>query len=480
MALHSVTRQWSLSWPGIRDILFSTPGFLAVILLTSCGGGGGMVGSAGVNGGGSTNGGGGVSGGGVSSGNLLTSLFQWVWQSGSSTPNTNSTTQPSSRISGATWTLNGTLWLFGGETYSGNDANDLWTYSPSTRQWTSLPSTAPSTAGVYGTRNQPSPTNWPGARNDMVTWTDASNNLWMFGGYGEGSNGLSQGSLNDLWSFNATSKQWTWVSGSPLINQASTTAMPGARYASVSWLDPQGNLWLFGGTGYAQSTLTSGELNDLWKFVPSTQQWTLVSGSNTTLNQEGTAATPGARHDATSWIDLNGHLWLMGGHGYAQYNSTPGELSDLWEFNPTTLQWTLHSTASTILNQPGVYGGTGVPSTQNHPGSRDSAASWTDTSGNFWLFGGFGYDGSGNEGILNDLWKYTPSTGEWAWVNGSSVYDQIGSYGSSPGTPGFPGARSSADSWYVNGSNGTSGSLWLFGGWDAHANYYNDLWQYTP
>ena len=470
MALHPVTRQRSPSWPGIRDILFSTLGFLAVVLLASCGGGGGGGG-----GGGSSSG----------SGTLLSSLLPWIWQSGSSTPNTNPTTQPSSRISGATWTLNGTLWLFGGETYSGNDANDLWTYSPSTRQWTSYPSTAPSTAGVYGTQNQPSLKNWPGARNDMITWTDASNNLWMFGGYGSGSN-TQQGNLNDLWKYTPSTGAWTWVSGSPLINQPSTTTMPGARFASVSWLDPHGNLWLFGGTGNAQSTTASGELNDLWKFVPKPQQWILVSGSNTTLNQEGTATTPGARHDATSWIDLNGHLWLMGGYGYAQYNSTtPGELSDLWEFNPNTPGWTLHSTASTILNQPGVYGGMGVPSPQNHPGSRDSAVSWTDTSGNFWLFGGFGYDGSGNEGILNDLWKYTPSTGEWTWVNGSSVYDQPGSYGSSTGTPGFPGARSSADSWYVNGSNGTSGSLWLFGGWNTGgkntpAYYYNDLWQYTP
>jgi len=33
---------------------------------------------------------------------------------------------------------------------------------------------------------------------------------------------------------------------------------------------------------------------------------------------------------------------------------------------------------------------------------------WTDASGNFWLFGGNGFDSAGTQGYLNDLWKYEP------------------------------------------------------------------------
>jgi hypothetical protein len=40
------------------------------------------------------------------------------------------------------------------------------------------------------------------------------------------------------------------------------------------------------------------------------------------------------------------------------------------------------------------------------PGANECANSWSDSSGNFWLFGGYGYGASG-EGYFNDLWKYT-------------------------------------------------------------------------
>ena len=31
----------------------------------------------------------------------------------------------------------------------------------------------------------------------------------------------------------------------------------------------------------------------------------------------------------------------------------------------------------------------------------------TDLSGDFWLFGGLGFDSSGVQGNLNDLWSFT-------------------------------------------------------------------------
>jgi hypothetical protein len=52
-----------------------------------------------------------------------------------------------------------------------------------------------------------------------------------------------------------------------------------------------------------------------------------------------------------------------------------------------------------------VYGTLGTPAAGNEPGGRSSAVSWTGSSGNFWLFGGYGFDVNGNAGDLNDLWK---------------------------------------------------------------------------
>src|SRR6218665_2550757 len=68
---------------------------------------------------------------------------------------------------------------------------------------------------------------------------------------------------------------------------------------------------------------------------------------------------------------------------------------------------------SSQFDQPGVYGSLGVPAMSNGPGARWDAVSWKDASGNFWMFGGFGVDGSGNQDWLNDLWKYSPATNQW-------------------------------------------------------------------
>ena len=119
---------------------------------------------------------------------------------------------------------------------------------------------------------------------------------------------------------------------------------------------------------------------------------------------------------------------------------------------------------------------------------------WADTSGNIWLFGGFGLDsvGTGNAGpppagaILNDLWEYNISTKQWVWVSGSNLANQTGNYGAeatsnlSTGAAGnFPGSRWGAVGWADANSN-----LWLIGGWGYGTSttdptgFLNDIWEY--
>ncbi len=43
----------------------------------------------------------------------------------------------------------------------------------------------------------------------------------------------------------------------------------------------------------------------------------------------------------------------------------------------------------------GFYGTKGVPDPANVPGAREFMATWIDDNGDFWLFGGFGFDGVG-------------------------------------------------------------------------------------
>src|SRR5262245_26882839 len=79
---------------------------------------------------------------------------------------------------------------------------------------------------------------------------------------------------------------------------------------------------------------------------------------------------------------------------------------------------------SSLINQMGVYGTQGVASPNNEPGARANAACWKDVAGNFWLFGGYGFDHIGNNGYLSDLWKYSPTTNQWTYMKGSDIIAQ--------------------------------------------------------
>jgi hypothetical protein len=52
----------------------------------------------------------------------------------------------------------------------------------------------------------------------------------------------------------------------------------------------------------------------------------------------------------------------------------------------------------------------GVPAVGNIPGGRWEPSTWTDRSGNLWLFGGQGFDANGIDHNLNDVWRYQPTT----------------------------------------------------------------------
>lgn len=433
---------------------------------------------------------------------ILEALNGWTWVSGSNTVDQagtyglKGTAAPSNVPGGRTMAVSwrdsgGKLWLFGGFGHdsAGNTdrLNDLWEYNPTTSGWTWVSgSNAVNQMGTYGTKGVADPLNVPGARMGAVSWLDSEGDLWLFGGLGY------MGDLNDLWKFDQITHEWTWVSGSSNVDQpgaygtkgtAAPSNVPGGRYVAVSWVDSRGNLWLFGGFGY-DSIGAYGDLNDLWKFDSTTLEWTWVSGTNI-RDQAGTYGTrgiadpsnvPGGREAAVSWIDLSGNLWLFGGLGTNP--TTPGQLNDLWTYDPPTNEWTWVSGSNTV-DQVGTYGAKGTADTLNVPGARDRAASWLDSNGKFWLFGGEGRDSANAWGELNDLWTYDPTTLEWTWVSGSNTVDQAGTYGTK-GTAdslNVPGARDGAIAWLDS-----NGKLWLFGGGGrgptGSLGHLNDLWQY--
>jgi N-acetylneuraminic acid mutarotase len=383
-------------------------------------------------------------------------------------------------------------------------ANFIVTNPQIANEWTWINgSSTVGALGVYGTPGVSSASNVPGSRFGACSWTDSNGIFWLFGGYGYASTG-SLDPLNDLWMFSPTTVNWTWVSGSSTVGAPAvygsqgvpaTTNVPGARMYSISWIDKNNKLWLFGGEGVGSNNV-SGFLDDLWEFDPSAKTWTWVSGNSAsgtsgiygTLGEPSTGNVPGSRYRAVSWIDSKGNLWLFGGDG-EDSTGFYGQLNDLWEYSPPANTWTWVSGSKTA-NVDGVYGTEGIPATTNVPGSRRQATSWIDSSDNLWLFGGSGWNASGSAGgaPLNDLWEFNPTAKTWTWMSGSSTlytpnntYSAIGIYGTKgvAAAGNTLGGRTNPVSW-VDSSN----NLWLFGGngFDSVATVgeLNDLWVFNP
>lgn len=140
--------------------------------------------------------------------------------------------------------------------------------------------------------------------------------------------------------------------------------------------------------------------------------------------------------------------------------------------NPNTWAWV---SGVNGLNQAGSYGVQGVASSSNQPGARTASVSWQDASGNFWLFGGKGYDNGGAFGKLNDLWRWDGTN--WTWISGGNSINQPSTYGAfnTAAAANIPGARINAVGWIDN-----SGDFSLFGGEGNDSTgsngHLSDLW----
>lgn len=119
----------------------------------------------------------------------------------------------------------------------------------------------------------------------------------------------------------------------------------------------------------------------------------------------------------------------------------------------------------------------GTPHPENNPGSRFYATCWTDKNGNFWLYGGHIWYGSGDR--FGDLWCYYPKINQWAWIWGTPDLKEMPEYGQKgvSAVSNSPGCRL-----WAGGCADDKGNLWLYGGWsdDLHSTFpHNDLWRYN-
>jgi gliding motility-associated-like protein len=379
---------------------------------------------------------------------------------------------------GLSWTdLEGNFWLFNGN--SNRSTGVVWKFNPSINQWTwmSGDTTLPNhRQGIVGV---PSATANPGDRwFGTPCWTDLQGNFWLFGGR-DRLNSLQR----DLWKYDPHTLQWTWVRiGGKAEGNYGTMGVP-ASYnnppalseCKATWVDNDGNLWMFGGMAD-----NNAEFDSMWKYDIKTNMWTWMSGHTSptsaiygTKGIPSPGCTPGSRFSYAHWKDLAGNFWFFGGY----FQKENKFYNDLWKYDIITNQWTWIS-GTNIANDLGHITSICTPSKLDYPSRRtENTACWTDVCGNFWMYGGMD---TPSYNVFNDFWVYNPSSDIWTIIKGSPKFQlNMGEdpvYGTIqiPDPANHPGSRGGACTWMDK-----SGNFWLFGGYQG-TNVTNDLWKYTP
>jgi hypothetical protein len=185
-------------------------------------------------------------------------------------------------------TYDGTnIMMYGGQAGSetGGSLNDTWTWNGTV--WAKATGTAPF-ARTYA---------------EACQFNTGATSAIMFGGFGGGGGGTF---LNETWSWNGASKQWS---------QITTAASPPARIGHCMDGGPSYTI-MFGGQG------TNSLLNDTWKY----------DGTNWT--QLNPATVPSVRTGAQMCYDQTRNVWVMFGG-----QNTAGRLAETWIFDGTN--WTL-------------------------------------------------------------------------------------------------------------------------------------------
>ncbi|MCP9747818.1 kelch repeat-containing protein [Lacihabitans sp. CS3-21] len=337
-----------------------------------------------------------------------------------------------------------------------------------------------------GSGNHPSP------RQGAMLWNDKKGSIYMFGGEGVEETG-EVGVFNELWSFNLTTQSWELKKGNRKVNQKveryaksieSFNTQPEGRKGASTWVDKNGDLWMFGGRGFDNVS----NYDQMWHFSAKKNTWILMGGSdktnqknNVSIKKENSAGSlPGARYGSAFWTDKDGNFWMFGGSVYSNDKAKDSYLADLWQFDFNKKTWIL--VAGPIEEDPKVS-----PSDKEDfgriPSARAQASSWYNSNNNsLYIYGGYGLDPKAlGDGGLSDLWQFDIIAKRWILLKGKSGHFEKSNTGvtevaSDDVTPGF---RHEAINWTDD-----LGDFWLFGGQRTTQNNImylnNDIWKYSP
>jgi gliding motility-associated-like protein len=285
----------------------------------------------------------------------------WTWMKGSAGLDTNgnygninvesSTNLPPARCSYTSWQdKQDNFYIFGGIANLGLH-NDTWRFNTTTNNWTWISgSNQTNHPGNYTQECSPSVNAFPSARfeNRSAKTLGCPGNFWTFGGFDN-----SEDPFNDFWNFNASTNQWTWISGdtstfSPgnygVLNVPSPLNDPPARGGACLWELPDGEIRLWGGLSIINSV--SNMFNDMWSYVPDTAC-------------AGKLANP-SKSDATASI-CRGDTFYYNGQPYSQpgvynfYFSGFNSCDSLVRLNIEVIELPLTDTSFSICRGDTLY-----------------------------------------------------------------------------------------------------------------------------
>ena len=253
-----------------------------------------------------------------------------------------------------------------------------------------------------------------------MVW-DANDDLFfVFGGIDSSGN-----LLNDLWSYNPVSGQWSQVNNANSTSgTCANSTWPAPRMnAAMVWDSVHQQILLYGGGG-----ANNRYLGDLWSYSPSSGagNWTPIACSGN---------GPGARAANAIW---NGSQMLLPG-GMGKY----GPVSDFWAYTPTPGSAGSWQRLTELPMGPRAY----------------QTLAWDSTGNRLFAFGGLDLSGQQRD----DFYSYSAGAG-WQLITPASATN--------------PKARQQGIAVWDSKDN----KLLLLGGWndnDPQGPYWG-LWVYDP
>jgi hypothetical protein len=253
-----------------------------------------------------------------------------------------------------------------------------------------------------------------------MVWDTNNDLFYVFGGIDSAGN-----LLNDLWSYNPVTGQWSQVNSASATTNGTCDngTWPAPRMnAAMVWDSAHQQILLYGGIG-----ANNHFLGDLWSYAPSSGagNWTPIACSGN---------GPGARAANAVW---NGSQMLLVG-GMDKY----GPLADVWSYTPNLGSVGSWQRLGDFPAGPRAY----------------QTLVWDSTDNQLFAFGGLDLSGQQRD----DFYSYSTSAG-WNLIKPSSASN--------------PKARQQA----IGAWDSKDGKLLLTGGWnDSEKTPYWGVWAYDP